>query len=46
MNRKEEIEAEIEQHLSIIKELRLRLEKEEQELEICYDVLNLMKEND
>ena len=42
MNRKEEIEAEIEQHLAKIKDLRLELEKEEEELELCYRVLNLI----
>ena len=42
MDRKEEIEAEIEQHLAAIKDLRIELEKEEKELELCYQVLNLI----
>ena len=42
MNRKESVEAEIEQHLATIKDLRIELEKEEKELELCYQVLNLI----
>ena len=43
MDRKESIEVEIEQHLSRIKDLRIELEKEEQELEVCYNVLNIIE---
>ena len=42
MNRKESIEEEIEHHLATIKDLRIELEKEEKELELCYQVLNLI----
>ena len=45
MTRKESVEAEIEQHLAKIKDLRIELEKEEKELEICYNVLNLIEDN-
>ena len=43
MDRKESIQTEIELHLSRIKDLRLELEKEEQELEVCYNVLNIIE---
>ena len=43
MDRKESIQAEIDLHLSKIKDLRLELEKEEQELEVCYNVLNIIE---
>lgn len=41
MYRREQIEAEIEAHLEKIKELRKLLSEEEEQLQICYNVLNV-----
>ena len=43
MERKQLIEQEIEEHLAKIKQLRADLEEEEHNLQVCYNVLNLLE---
>lgn len=43
-DRKEEVNKEIDEHLEKIKKLRAELEWEEHELQVCYNVLNLIEE--